>query len=101
MNTNNNTPTVTKTPKDILFDFADMLANATGTPENPNHEKALAVMMQLTALGNEKPVFVRKIFSEKVMNKIAEIVPKFQSGKVGMLDLVTIVPDLKKCFDDA
>ncbi len=98
-----NTPQiiVEKNAKDILFDFADMLANACGTPENPDHEKALSVMMKMTALGYEKPTFVRKFFSEKMMTKIAELVPKFKDKNFGMLDLITVMPDLKRTFDDA
>lgn len=96
-----NLETTQKDPKDILFDFADMLANVCGTTDEPNHEKALSVMMKMTALGYEKPSFVRKMFSEKMMTKIAELVPKFKDKNFGMLDVIAVMPDLKRTFDDA
>ncbi len=90
-----------KTPKDIIFDFADMLAVSLGTPENPNYEKACSVLMTMTKLGEQNPVFIKKIFSEQFMSEIADLVPKFQSGKLGYLDLISVGANLKKTFDNA
>lgn len=90
-----------KAPQDVIFDFADTLAICLGTEENPDHEKALAVLIMLTEMGKQNPVFVRKILSEKFIGKIYEIVPQFQKGKLGMIDLISVGTDLKKTFDNA
>ena len=46
MNTTNQTQETN--PKDVLFDFADMLASSLGSKEEPNVNKALSVLMTLT-----------------------------------------------------
>lgn len=97
METNNNNQ---KTAQDILFDFADMMANALGTEQEPNLEKTLLVLQQLTALGTQKPTFVRKIFSEKMFKTIEEVYPKLNKKNVGILDLMPLVPAIKSAFDD-
>jgi len=96
MEANNNE----KTAQDIIFDFADMMANALGTPESPDLQKTLSVLQQLTALGNQKPVFVRKVFSEKMFKTIEEVYPKLSKPNVGILDLMPLVPAIKSAFDD-
>ncbi|MDI9874642.1 hypothetical protein [Flectobacillus rivi] len=91
----------TKNPKDIVFEFADMLSKALGTNEEPNIEKACVVLMHMTELGHKNPAFIRKVFSDKFMSEIADLVPKFQRGELGMFDLIPIGTRLKKVFEDA
>lgn len=95
METNNE-----KTAQDIIFDFADMMAKAFGTNNEPNLEKTLLVLTQLTALGNQKPNFVRKIFSEKMFKTIEDVYPKLNKPNVGILDLMPLIPSIKSAFDD-
>lgn len=99
MNTTNQTQETN--PKDVLFDFADMLASSLGSKEEPNVNKALSVLMTLTEVGNKNPAIVRKIFSEKLMNDIADIMPQVQRGNLGMVDMIAIATRLKHTFENA
>ena len=88
-----------KSPKDIIFDFADMIAESCGTKEEPNLPKALLVLATLTELGKSNPVFVRKLFSESFTNELVACMAKTKN--MNMLDMISVATNLKKAFDNA
>lgn len=72
-----------KSFKDVNTDFVQMLGEAFGSVENPNFDKTKQVFEVLTELGNKNPVFLRKILSPQMMQKIAEVAPQLK-GKSKM-----------------
>lgn len=89
------------TPEDIIFTFADTLANVLGKDEQPDPKRALEVMMFLTAMAKENPKIARKLFSEKMTNEVVNIAQKFNKKGMGITDIMTVASQLKTAYEQA